>query len=237
MTRGSLARERELEQRAWRALSTVIDPELDESLTSLGFISSVVFDGHVLTATLVLPTAFCSPNFAFMMVADSSDALSVELPDVPTRVVLDGNADSDRINASVDAGLGFMDAYALEASEDLSGLRATFRAKAHLASLERLIAKLMAGRSTDPAALLGLTLSEVPPSPEREALLRRRSDLSISVAGEALLCVDANGTPWDASNLAVQIRFAKATRISIEGNAHFCRGLLRTRYGDMPPSD
>ena len=28
------------------------------------------------------------------------------------------------------------------------------------------------------------------------------------------------------------LRRARSTRISIDGNAHFCRGLLRTRYGD-----
>ena len=35
---------------------------------------------------------------------------------------------------------------------------------------------------------------------------------------------------------------ARSTRISIDGNAHFCRGLLRTRYpgaeaGQVPRSD
>lgn len=225
---------REVEDRAWRALSTVIDPELDEPLTALGFIASVVFDGAQLTATLRLPTAFCSPNFAFMMAADSSDALRSELGDVPTRVLLDGNADSERINASVAAGLSFTDAYPHEASENLNALRKTFQAKAHLASLERVIAKIMVSGAVTPTSLLGATLADVPASAERDALLRRRSDLRISVADDALLLVDENGDAWDTANLDVQIRFAKATRISIEGNAHFCRGLLRTRYEDGP---
>ena len=30
------------------------------------------------------------------------------------------------------------------------------------------------------------------------------------------------------------LRKARSTRIYIDGNAHFCRGLLRTRYGDEP---
>jgi len=33
--------------------------------------------------------------------------------------------------------------------------------------------------------------------------------------------------PGDA---ATPLRRARSTRISIDGNAHFCRGLLRTRY-------
>lgn len=28
----------------------------------------------------------------------------------------------------------------------------------------------------------------------------------------------------------MRLRFARSVRISIDGNAHFCRGLLRTRY-------
>lgn len=234
MTAGARGKAREIEDRAWVSLSAVIDPELDEPLTDLGFISSVVFDGTTLTATLRLPTAFCSPNFAFMMAADASDALRAALPDVPRRVHLDGNADSDRINAAVNAGLSFTDAYPREASEDLDALRRTFRIKAHLASLERVITRTMASGAVSPASLLDATLAEIPPSPELDALLRRRSDLHISVAGDALLVVDENGRPWDAANVDVQIRFARATRISIEGNAHFCRGLLRTRYEDAP---
>jgi hypothetical protein len=30
----------------------------------------------------------------------------------------------------------------------------------------------------------------------------------------------------------IALRRARSTRISIDGNAHFCRGLLRTRYGE-----
>jgi hypothetical protein len=33
------------------------------------------------------------------------------------------------------------------------------------------------------------------------------------------------------------LRFAKLTRLSIEGNAGFCRGLLATRYGIEDPEE
>lgn len=223
---------RAFEDRAWRALSTVIDPELDESLTALGFVGTVEADDGLLTVTLRLPTAFCSPNFAFMMAADAADALRTEFPGVRTRVVLEGNADSDRINSAVAAGVGFTDAYPDEASGDLEELRAIFRAKAHLASLDRVIAKLVSTYAVVPDSLPTLRLVDVPPMPELEALLRRRSDLGLRIADNALLLVNADGSRWDTTDLEVQIRFARATRISIEGNAHFCRGLLRTRYDE-----
>ena len=57
------------------ALSTVLDPELDEPITDLGFVRSVrIQDGNV-TVHLRLPTSFCSPNFAYLMASDALDAL------------------------------------------------------------------------------------------------------------------------------------------------------------------
>ena len=60
----------------WQALGTVMDPELDEPITDLGFVeSSTVSDDGVATVVLQLPTFFCAPNFAFLMVADAFDAV------------------------------------------------------------------------------------------------------------------------------------------------------------------
>jgi hypothetical protein len=42
--------------------------------------------------------------------------------------------------------------------------------------------------------------------------------------------VDDHGEPVPEAQVPMRLRFAKTTRISIDGNAHFCRGLLATRY-------
>ena len=64
------------------ALATVYDPELDEPITSLEFVSScdVSADGDV-DVRLRLPTPQCAPNFAYLMVADARDAVR-RLPEV-----------------------------------------------------------------------------------------------------------------------------------------------------------
>lgn len=49
------------------ALATVVDPELDEPITDLGFVRSVILDDRGVTIHLRLPTSFCSPNFAYLM--------------------------------------------------------------------------------------------------------------------------------------------------------------------------
>ena len=49
-----------------RALDTVRDPELDEPVTSLGFVASCeLSEDGVAEVHLRLPTYFCAPNFAF----------------------------------------------------------------------------------------------------------------------------------------------------------------------------
>ncbi len=70
---------------ALAALTTVRDPELDEPITTLGFVAScaVSCDGRAVVR-LRLPTYFCAPNFAFLMVADAYDAVTA-VPGVTTR--------------------------------------------------------------------------------------------------------------------------------------------------------
>ena len=46
------------------ALATVVDPELDQPITELGFVRSVRIDDAGVTVHLRLPTSFCAPNFS-----------------------------------------------------------------------------------------------------------------------------------------------------------------------------
>jgi len=64
------------------ALAEVRDPELDEPITRLGFVTSceVSTDGEV-EVVLRLPTPQCAPNFAFLMAADARTVVH-RLPDV-----------------------------------------------------------------------------------------------------------------------------------------------------------
>ena len=61
------------------ALSGVRDPELDEPITDLQFVSSLDIEDGAVSVNLRLPTYYCAPNFAYLMVADAREALlSVE---------------------------------------------------------------------------------------------------------------------------------------------------------------
>ena len=77
------------------ALRTVRDPELDECIVDLGFVTATeVRDGQAVVR-LRLPTFFCAPNFAFLMVADAHDAV-LAVPGISSvEIVLEDHFASD----------------------------------------------------------------------------------------------------------------------------------------------
>ncbi len=76
-----------------------------------------------------------------------------------------------------------------------------------------------------------MRLGEVPPSGAFEKYLERRAELGLDVSTEALLVVDPDGNKVPEDAVVEHLRFARLTRVSIEGNADFCRGVLAARYG------
>ncbi len=209
------------------ALGTVVDPELDEPVTDLGFVRSVSVDGGTVEVHLRLPTSFCAPNFAWLMVSDASDAVSA-VPGVDRVVVeLDDHSDSDLINRGLAAGLGYRGTFGHEAEDSLDELRATFRRKAHTAATERAVTALL---RTDPGLdVAALTLGDLPAEAAAD-LRRRRVPLGLPGDDAAPVLLRDDGTRPDPAEVPVLLRRARSVRISVDGNAHFCRGLLTTRY-------
>ncbi len=214
-----------------RALETVRDPELDEPITSLGFVAScaVSADGNA-QVRLRLPTYFCAPNFAYLMVADAYDAVSA-LPGVrSTEVVLEDHFASDAINSGVAAQAGFARSFDGEAVGELHELRADFLRKAVMAGTDQVCRPLLAA-GTDPAALLAMTLGELPPSRALERLRSRRAELGLPAGDDAPLLIDpSTGRPVNPEAVPLHLRKARLTQVSIEANAGICRGMLRHRY-------
>jgi metal-sulfur cluster biosynthetic enzyme len=215
------------------ALATVRDPELDAPVTTLGFISSctVSTQGQA-QVRLRLPTYFCAPNFAFLMVADAYDAVAAVPGVAAVEVMLDDHFASDAINAGVAARAGFVGSFDGEAVDELDELRATFLRKAVLAGTDLVCRPLVAaGRS--PADLAALTLGDVPSSPELARLRRRRADLGLPADDAAPLLIDpATGAPVAPDAVPLHLRRAKLTRTGIDANTSICSGMLRARYPD-----
>jgi metal-sulfur cluster biosynthetic enzyme len=221
-----------LEHEVMVALGTVVDPELDEPITDLGFVRSVDIDDDGVTVHLRLPTSFCSPNFAYLMASDAVDALRLVDGVGEVRVFLDDHHDSDKINAGLAADTGYHGTFGVEAEESLEELRLTFRRKAHTAAMERCIETQLKTTGLGVSDIYRLRLRNLPSGRTKEALLRRRTALGLGIGPEEPVFVDEYGTPVPPDQVPMRLRFAKSVRISIEGNSHFCRGLLATRYED-----
>jgi metal-sulfur cluster biosynthetic enzyme len=216
-------------EEAWAALDTVVDPELDEPITELSFVRSLDVVGAGVTVHLRLPTSFCAPNFSYLMAADAKDALTALPWTRRVTVELDDHHDSDLINRGLAASAGYRGTFGHEADQDLEGLRVTFQRKAHAAAMERVLTRLT--RAGTPIAELGrVRIGDLPDDDAVRALLRRRAAIGLRTGDELPVFVDHTGAPYPEVELPLQLRLARATRISIEGNAHFCRGLLATRY-------
>jgi metal-sulfur cluster biosynthetic enzyme len=218
-------------------LAQVYDPELDEPLTELGFIGGVIVDGGVVTVRFRLPTFWCAANFAFMMAADIRERVS-ELPWVErVQVQLQDHFFDAEINEGINDGKTFAGTFPALATDDLDGLRETFRVKAFLARQERLVRSLLAQGWVD-EAILGVRVRDLPAlaqGGEGAALARRYLDIlrERGLAGDpsAPAFVNPDGTRIDAAAFRPHLACASRTRLSVEFNTMFCRGLLETRYG------
>jgi metal-sulfur cluster biosynthetic enzyme len=214
----------------WAALGAVRDPELDEPVTTLGFVASCeVADGSA-EIHLRLPTYFCAPNFAFLMVADAHDAVRA-VPGVQrVVVVLDDHFAAESINAGIAARSGFRETFGGLASGELDELRAGFLRKAVLAGTDRVCRPLLR-TGMPPDELAALTLADVPPSADLDRLRERRRELGLRAGDDAPLLLDpVTDAPVAPGDLRLHLGKARLTRVNIEANGSICRGMLRHRY-------
>ena len=216
-------------------LATVMDPELDESVTELGFITELELsaEGEVRIG-FRLPTYWCAANFAFLMADDMRRAVEA-LPWVTrVQVHLYEHMYAEAINQGVTEGAGFQAAFGAAAEGGLDGLRRTFLLKAfqrrQLALLQHLIdAGQLPGAlvALDVAALRRQTLDA-----EGQRLVERYLERRSLVGGATLAFVDTQGRPIAAEALSGHVRDLRRVGVNTEFNGALCRGLLAVRNAE-----
>ena len=222
-----------LRDAVWAAMGTVLDPELDEPVTTLGFVERCeVGDDGVAVVRLRLPTFFCAPNFSFLMVADAHEAVSA-VPGVTRADValLDHHA-SDEINGGVSAGFGFVQTFEGEALAELDELRVTFWRKAVLAGQDR-IARPLVDAGATPQDLATMRLGDVPPSADLDRLRARRRLIGQPADDDAPLLLTLEGEPLPVEQVPLHLRRARLQRVGIETNGEYCRQLFAVRYEEV----
>lgn len=214
------------------ALSGVHDPELDEPITALRFVSSceVTSDGDV-EIVLRLPTPQCAPNFAYLMAADARNAVR-RLPAVRlVSVRLADHYTRDEINSAVARGAGFTAAFPGETGDDdLEALRGLFERKALVARQSRICEALLAEGFT-PEQICARRVADLPQGPDAERCLELRRHLGIPHEDDSPAFVVPSGEPLTAGDLERWLRKARLVRMSLEVNGGICRSLLQVRHG------
>ncbi|MBB3454637.1 metal-sulfur cluster biosynthetic enzyme [Rhizobium sp. BK313] len=240
----SQSREREL----WRRLEGVNDPELDEPVTEMGFVerAEIAQDGHV-EVDFRLPTYWCSPNFAFLMLEDIRAALDALSWAPPFHIALHDHMFAAEVNQGIAAAKSFseiFDTLVGEGEVDLEALRTKFRLKAFKRRQEAVILGLRAIGLSD-VAISTMTLADFDALRGgeadavkhrlryREALLARRSGLR----PDDRVIVDWDGMPVDPGRLTAYLGELRSVRINMEFNGALCRGLKQTRYKEMEVID
>ncbi|MBI5131343.1 MAG: iron-sulfur cluster assembly protein [Rhodopseudomonas palustris] len=224
----------------WARLQTVTDPELDEPVTDLKFVTAVEVDAdNRVRIGFRLPTYWCAANFSFLMADDMRRAV-LELPWVEAvEVTLGEHMYADKINAGLAQGLSFQETFGDEADGDLDEVRRTFLLKAFQRRQAALLAHLLdAGHR--PEALVTLRFDDLTQLRFDEAgttllgrYLERRA--VAAAADEPLAFVDADGDPLHAETLLTYVRALRRVDVNAEFNSALCRGLLHVRFDTETP--
>jgi metal-sulfur cluster biosynthetic enzyme len=221
-----------LKTQVLEALGTVYDPELDEPITTLGFVGSlVVTDEGDVSVRLRLPTPQCAPNFAFLMAADAATAVRGVAGVRSVSVVLEDHYTGEEINEAVGRGDGFESAFPGETAGDLDALRELFQRKAHLARQARVCQALLDEGAT-PETVVARRFADLPDTPDAVRVAALREALGLPHDPDAPALVAGDGASLTVSDLPMWLRRAKLVSLSLEANGGMCRDLLRARYGN-----
>ena len=215
-------------------LATVMDPELDESVTELGFITELeLIGGGEVRIGFRLPTYWCAANFAFLMADDMRVAVEA-LPWVTrVQVQLHEHMYAEAINQGVSDGAGFQAAFGAAAEGGLDALRRTFLLKAFQRRQEALLQHLLdAGHAPATLATLNIAaLHQLPLDAEGETFVERYIERRDLAGGGDLAFVDTEGGAIAAEALRGHLRGLRRVGINAEFNGALCRGLLAVRDG------
>ena len=231
-------------------MAEVLDPELDESIVDLGFVRSLqVRSGHA-TVAVRLPTSWCAVNFPYLMAEDIRRALLTVEGIRRVTIRLGDHCAAQEIEAAINGGRPFAEAFPGEGAGSLEALRLTFLRKGFLSRQERLLRDLRAA-GCSPATICALRLGDVLMQDDTIAIrqpgcapaqcgsaatlqryLERRAELAFDCRLAASLIVDLEGRPFSVERLEAHYEAARTVRVALEANGSFCRALLSAHQLD-----
>jgi metal-sulfur cluster biosynthetic enzyme len=233
-------------------LDRVDDPELDRSIVELQYVERVDVDGREVTVEFVLPTAWCSPAFAWMMATGIRDEVG-SLPDVSSvTVTLSDHMHGEEISTGVNEDTPFEAVFA-DAEDGVEVVRRKLDEKTRFARQYAAVRALEdAGLDPEQIATLRRTDVDLAFGPDAAAVSVRDGALTVTVARQPLdeyldkarevglvtddrdrLFTDREGDPLDADPESVEavVRDSRLAAANVEGQATICASLHESRNG------
>jgi metal-sulfur cluster biosynthetic enzyme len=220
----------------WACLKSVTDPELDESVVELNFVTHAdVDDKNQVHIGFRLPTYWCAANFSFLMADDMRQAVSTLDWVKGVNVVLGEHMYAEKINAGLAQGLSFEDTFGAEADGNLDELRQTFLVKAFQRRQVALLNYLTENGHL-PEKLVELTLSDLEClmlDAEGAKLVQRyfeRRHVVGPIRPDALAFITSEGAALRGETYAAYVLGLRRIGVNAEFNGALCRGLLAVRF-------
>tara|TARA_B100001057_G_scaffold300196_1_gene300337 strand:+ start:776 stop:1516 length:741 start_codon:yes stop_codon:yes gene_type:complete len=229
--------EKELEVK--NCLQTVFDPELDESIIDLNFISSIDIEANELVRIkLRLPTYFCSANFAWIMCCDTKKAVERLRWVNSVHIKLVDHFVMKKINDGLKNNRSFSDVFGTKKEMDFLQLRRKFEEKAFL-NRQSMLIQFLRTKDLSDTQILKMSLKNL------EILVKkyqnsefyknfiRYHDLKKRIVpkkkdNSAFTGLD--GKDIKEQNVLEYLRVLRRTTGSITANSEMCKVLMAERY-------
>ena len=220
-------------------LKTVFDPELDESIIDLNFVSNIeIKSDEIVQVELRLPTYFCSANFAWIMCFDAKKAIE-GVPWVNTVYIrLVDHFVMNKVNKGLENDQSFSDVVGTKKELDFLQLRRKFEEKAFLNRQSLLIQFLRSKHLSDNQILemsfknLGMLVKKYQNS-EFNKNFKRYRDLRERLLPKKtvnLAFLGLDGSYIHEKNVLEYLRILRRTTGSITANSEMCKILMAERY-------
>jgi metal-sulfur cluster biosynthetic enzyme len=237
--------------RAVRArLDRVEDPELARSIVDLDYIDTIGIDGDRVEVQFTLPTAWCSPAFAWMMATDARDEVEALDWVREARIELCDHMHGEEITTGVNARDTFGETFP-DADGGVAEVRAAIADKARVSTQREAIETLL-DAGIDPEQVVDLDRSDVDLAGEAahvsldglsvvvdaaplDDYLNRATESGHVTDSDDTLFLTPEGEPIDADRLDVVQKRSRLATVNMGGQGAVCDALHRARHGPDGP--
>ena len=233
-----------------KRLDRVEDPELARSIVELDYIDAIEIDGDRVEVRFTLPTAWCSPAFAWMMATDARDEVESLGWVREARIELCDHMHGAEITAGVNAGDTFGETFP-DADGGVAAVRAAIADKARVSTQREAVDALL-DAGADPEQVVALDRSDVDlggdeahvdlgglsivvdAAPIADYLDRVETSGHVTAADDTLF-LTPEGDPIPADRLDVVQKRSRLASVNMGGQGAVCDALHRARHGPDGP--